>query len=238
MNEFVQQWGGLVLGSLGTLLSLATLVSNGRARRREQRRDSAKLLDEAWDILAGRQGSSWIFEQRNKDERLVEARRLIERAISLDDRYPRAHMYLGVYWQFMEDYKRALICHQRAIELDRTYASAYNNLGRTYGQLGNSKDELESYRLALKYDGDCAYAHYNLGVALFEKGDSGDAISELEWVTSRRHCPAEVFLMLGNACAAAGQEEKAQSQYQTAKAITTEEARSRRDGLFSPPSSP
>jgi len=235
MNQFVQeaaQWGGLVLGGVGTLLSLAGLVSNRTTRRKAQRIESNELLDRAWDIFAGRSGSTWLFEQKNEAERIEEARRLIDKAFSLDKRYPKAHMYLGVYWQFMGEYQRALICHQKAIELDPTYASAYNNLGRTNGQLGDSKAELESYKLALKYDSDFAYARYNLGDALFRMGDFDNAILQLEWVTKRRYCPGKVFMKLGDAYLAAGYKEKANIQYRTAAQLGIAEAESRLEKLF------
>ena len=226
MSQFLQEiarWGGLVLGAIGTLLSLVGLVSNRKTRRKAHRIESDRLLTKAWDILGGRPGSTWIFEQKSESDRLEEARRLIDEALSLDKRYPKAHMYLGVYWQFMGEYKKALICHQRALKLDSRYASAYNNLGRTYRQLGDSKAEIDYYKIALKYDSDFYYARYNLGVALFNKGDFEKAILELELVTKRRHCPCKVFMMLGDAYLAVGLKNKAEIQYQAAALLNPED---------------
>ena len=226
VSQFVQevaQWGGLVLGGIGILLSVVGLVSTRRTRRKAQRIESDRLLSKAWDILVGRPGSTWLFEEKSEADRLEEARRLIDEALSLDRRYPKAHMYRGVYLQCMGEYEKALMCHQRAIELDSRYASAYNNLGRTYGQLGNSEAALENYKLALKYDSDFAYAHYNLGEALFRMGDYDTAILELEWVAKRRHCPGRVLMKLGDAYLATGQKSKAQIQYQTAAQLCPED---------------
>ena len=237
MNQFLNEvtlWGGIVLGSIGTFLSVIGLISNRSIRRKTNRIESDRLLTKVWDILAGHPGSTWIFEQKNEAERLEKARRLIDEALLLDRRYPKAHMYLGVYWQFLGEYKKALMCHKRAIELDNTYASAYNNLGRTYGQLGEWEKELYNYRLALKYDSDLTYARYNLGEALFRKGDIDNAISELERVASCRCCPGKVLMRLGDAYLAAGREQEAKIQYQSAVTLNPEddEVKSRLENLI------
>jgi tetratricopeptide (TPR) repeat protein len=226
LSEFTQAFtslGGFVLGAIGTLLAIIGLIENDKTRKRAQRIESNQLLSQAWDILDGQSGTTWIFGQKNEANRLEEARRLIVEALLKDPNYPKAHMYYGVYWQFMGDYGKALDCHRKAIELDVTYSSAYNNLGKTYSQLGDLDAEIENYRLALRHDPDFAYARYNLGLAFLAKEDAQGAIAELERVTQHRHCPAEVHKQLGNAYRKAGFASKAEEAFRVALELRQEE---------------
>jgi tetratricopeptide (TPR) repeat protein len=196
--------------------------------------ESNQLLSQAWDILGDHPGTTWIFGQKNLADRLEEARRLIIEALLKDPNYPKAHMYYGVYWQFMGDYSKAVDCHRKAIELDVSYPSAYNNLGKTYGQLGDREAELKNYRLALKYDEHFTYAQYNLGVALLAMGDVKGAITELERVTQQRHCPAMVHSQLGHAYRKAGFDLKAEVEFRIALEISPEDEKTRKDSRSSP----
>lgn len=234
MSEFtetISSWGGLALGAIGTVLAIIGLVRNDKTRKRTQRIESNKLLSQAWDILGDHPGTTWIFGQKNVADRLEEARRLIIEALSKDPNYPKAHMYYGVYWQFMGDYGKAVDCHRKAIEIDLTYSSAYNNLGKTYGQIGDREAELENYRFALRHDEHFAYARYNLGVALLSGGDAKGAIAELERVTQHRHCPAKVHSQLGHAYRKAGFASKAEVEFRIALDLSPEDEEAREDLL-------
>ncbi len=195
LTQTVTSWGGLILvGTIGTVLAITSLARNDKIQKRVQRSESNRLLSQAWDILGNRPGTTWIFEYKNNTYRLEEAKRLIKEALRNDPKYPKAHMYKGVYWQFMGNYRKAVDYHRNAIKLNNTYSSAYNNLGRTYRQLGNWEAELKNYRLALKYDEHFTYARHNLGEALLRKGEVKEAIAKLERVTQQQHCPARVHL--------------------------------------------
>lgn len=236
LNEFIQavtSLGGFSLGAIGTLLAIFGLIKNNKTQKRAQRIESNQLLSTAWDILGGHSGAMWIFGENNVDDRLEEAKRLIVGALLKDPNYPKAHMYCGVYWQFMGDYGKALDCHRKAIELDNTYSSAYNNLGKTYRQLGNRDAALENYRLALRHNEHFVYARYNLGLTLLDIGDAQGAIAELEQVTQRRHCPAKVHTKLAQAYRKAGFASKADEEFRIALNLASdEEAREELRTLF------
>jgi hypothetical protein len=101
-------WGGLAIGAIGTLLAIIAFVKKEKALKRSQQIESDQLLYQVWDILGGRAGTTWIFGAKNFADRLEEARRLIAEALSRTPNYPKAHMYLGVYWQFIGEYQKAL----------------------------------------------------------------------------------------------------------------------------------
>lgn len=224
MNGFTQvviSWGGLTIGAIGTLLAIIAFVRKEKVLKRNQRIEADQLLSQAWDILGSRPGTTWIFGAKNFADRLENARRLIAEALSKTPNYAKAYMYLGVYWQFTGDYRKALECHRKAIKLDNTYSSAYNNLGKTYAQMGDWKAASENYKLALKYDEDFAYARYNLGAALLYGGDATGAIAELEKITQQLHCPAAVHLLLGRAYQIGGSSSRAEEEFQIARDLSS-----------------
>lgn len=224
MDRFIQSvlsWGGLTIGAIGTLLAIIAFLRQRKVHESSQQIESDQLLSQAWDILGDRPGTTWIFGAKNFADRLEEARRLIAEALLRTPNYPKAHMYLGVYWQFIGDYQRALECHRKAIDLDGTYVSAYNNLGKTYAQMGNREAAIENYKLALKHDEHFAYARYNLGVSLLDGGDAIGAIAELEKIAQKLHCPPKVHFVLGCAYQMGGFSSKAEEEYQIARDLSS-----------------
>ncbi len=106
MNGFTQTvitWGALAIGATGTLLAIITFLRKEEIQKRNDRIESDQYLYQAWDILGDQSGATWIFGAKNYGDRLEKARRLIADALSLTPYHPKAHMYLGVYWQFKGD---------------------------------------------------------------------------------------------------------------------------------------
>jgi tetratricopeptide (TPR) repeat protein len=229
--QAVTSWGALAIGTIGVVVAIIVLVRNHKTEKRAQRIESNRLLTKAWNILGGQTGATWIFGEKNVANRLEEARGLINEALSRDPGYPKAHMYYGVYLQFMGKYEEAVDSHRKAIKLDTTYSSAYNNLGKTYIQLEDLEAAIENFRLALKYDENFAYAQYNLGVALLAKGDTQKAINELERVTQERHCPPEVHSQLSEAYRMIGLASQAEVESAIAHKLRLENEKARSDLL-------
>lgn len=226
MDGFTQTiitWGGLAIGVIGTLLAIFAYLRKEKALKCTQRIESEQLLSQAWDILGDQSGTTWIFGTINRADRLEEARRLITEALLRTPNYPKAHMYLGVYWQFIGDCQKALECHRKAIKLDNTYASAYNNLGKTYNQMGNPEAAIENFKLALKHDVNFSYARYNLGAALLGGNDIKGAIAELEKIAQQPHCPAKVHFVLGHAYQIGGFSSKAEDEFQIARDLSSKD---------------
>jgi arylsulfatase A-like enzyme/Flp pilus assembly protein TadD len=106
-----------------------------------------------------------------------------QKALSLDDDYPKAFNNLGsAYLSIFLKTKDPIACQKsienfkKAIELDPDYASAYNGLGAAYLQAGNLEGAVSCLEKALSLNPDTGQATYNLGLAYMAKGDNSRAL--------------------------------------------------------------
>jgi adenylate cyclase len=67
----------------------------------------------------------WILQWSQDPQTLEQASALAQKAITLDDSLPGAHMILGVVCQWKRQPEQAIVEGERATTLDPNYADAY-----------------------------------------------------------------------------------------------------------------
>ncbi len=106
--------------------------------------------------------ASCYFERDN----LVEARKLVDQVLELDDRNARAFGLRGAL-KFREGHLGSARSDlQRALRLDENNAYNHNYLGVVYHEMGRTEESIEHLRKAVAVDPDYMSAHFNLAVIL------------------------------------------------------------------------
>jgi tetratricopeptide (TPR) repeat protein len=94
-----------------------------------------------------------------------------EEAIRLRPDFAIAHDLLGITWQHLGEWGRAVLCHRQAIRLSPSLAPAHNNLGNALKGQGKWAEALEAFEQAHRLEPARPQFAFNLGVTLHEQGD-------------------------------------------------------------------
>jgi Tfp pilus assembly protein PilF len=109
-----------------------------------------------------------IFLQRQGKHQL--ALKLLEEAILSDLAYVKAYNAMGVSYDYLGDYPRAIEAYKRALKLNPDLAYVQNNLGYSYLLKGDVDAAIVAFKAAIALDSQNAKYHNNLGLAYAEKG--------------------------------------------------------------------
>lgn len=89
---------------------------------------------------------------------------------------PRINNNLGVIYNQMMAYDKAIIVLTKAVAGDPYYAEAYTNLGVSFSGLGRREDAIKAYETSIELDPAYREAYYNLGNLYYRAGDKIKAI--------------------------------------------------------------
>jgi tetratricopeptide (TPR) repeat protein len=108
-----------------------------------------------------------------KQKNFIDAKELLERAVSIKPDLTVAHNNLGNVYKCMGDEDGAVKCFKKAISIEPNSAMAHYNLGNSLKIQGNLDEAVLSYKNALSIKPDYAEAHFNLST-LRKCSDYGD----------------------------------------------------------------
>jgi tetratricopeptide (TPR) repeat protein len=97
----------------------------------------------------------------------------LQKIISENREYARAHNYLGLAYLQQKNYSTAKYSLLESIKINPKYAKAHNNLGVLYEELGDTAKAIESYTMASRIDPENPDSFYNLGLA-YDSLDDGE----------------------------------------------------------------
>ena len=109
-----------------------------------------------------------IFLQRKGKHKL--ALELLEEAILADLAYVKAYNAMGVSYDYLRDYPRAIEAYKRALKLNPDLAYVQNNLGYSYLLQGDFDSAIDAFKAAVALDYQSAKYHNNLALAYAQKG--------------------------------------------------------------------
>jgi serine/threonine protein kinase/tetratricopeptide (TPR) repeat protein len=148
--------------------------------------DSALQLDPRYALAyAGRGDAYWKMYESSKDPRWVESSRQdCERALSIDNGLPAAHVCLGAFYGGTGHYQEAAAEFNRAIETEPTNDDAYREQAEAYQRLGRYAQAEATYRRAIELRPHY-WAGYNwLGVFYYHRAQYREAAEMFEQVTA------------------------------------------------------
>ncbi|OQA13158.1 MAG: TPR repeat-containing protein YrrB [bacterium ADurb.Bin363] len=113
---------------------------------------------------------------------------MCQRAIELDYGYSLGHIYIGLVYRDMKEYKKALGEFLKALDIEKEMKTPESSIalnahvlsGMTYVELNNFDKALAEYDLAIKIDPDYPPSHAGLGALYYKKRDKTKAKEEFE----------------------------------------------------------
>ena len=100
----------------------------------------------------------------------------LQKIISENKEYARAHNYLGLAYLQQKNYSTAKHSLLESIKINPKYAKAHNNLGVLYEELGETAKAIESYKTASRIDPEDPDSFYNLGLAYDSLEDGENSV--------------------------------------------------------------
>jgi glycosyltransferase involved in cell wall biosynthesis len=123
---------------------------------------------------------------------LEEARRLFERARSLDPRFALAWFFEGVALSKLDRHQQALVCFQKAEQLGQRTALAAELAADSFYNLRQFPSAADSYRLALRRDPSNPLVESKLGLAELRSGDTPGGLFRLRRAVASRPAAPEL----------------------------------------------
>lgn len=100
---------------------------------------------------------------------LESAKKMYERALKLNRKYPEAINNLGTIHYARKSYRRAISAYRKALQLNPDSASIYSNLGTAYFARKDYRRAIECYEKAISLDPDVFERRGTSGVLLQER---------------------------------------------------------------------
>ena len=132
-------------------------------KKSEEKKDS----DYVWEAFE--KAIYFLFEKEYE-----KALPYLEIAIQVEPAF--AYFGMGICYQELESYSKAIEAYKQVINLIPDQAIVYYNLGIAYYGLSLHKDAIESYKQAIRIDPDFSEAYFRLGQIYFPLGRYIDAI--------------------------------------------------------------
>jgi Flp pilus assembly protein TadD len=117
------------------------------------------------------------FQSINKHRLALSA---LEDAILADPKSVRAYNAMGISYDYLQDFTRAVLAYKRALVLDPDFADAHNNLGYSYFLQGKLDDAQEAFKDAIHLQPHNSKFHNNLAMVYAKKGQYDDAFAEFK----------------------------------------------------------
>ena len=118
--------------------------------------------------------------QKHKKNNFQDAKKFYIETLKLNPNYSAAHNNLGILFNQLKEYKKAIKCFERVIQIDPNDSVAYSNLGNIIINLGEHQKAISYFEKAIQINPNYTDAYYNLGNTLNEIGEYQKAISYFE----------------------------------------------------------
>jgi tetratricopeptide (TPR) repeat protein len=176
-DPFLAETTRYKIGTRWTLMVAQELLTSGRPtealnllrQKGAERSDNFNMV-----LLLGR-----AYSQSNY---VAEAKRTLERAMSMDPQYPTVHFELGNLAAGMEQWSEAVTHYRKTLECNPGFSEAYLNIGVCQRAMGNSQQAIASFREACRRLPQNAAAHFELAQLLHE---TNGALDEVRKFTDR-----------------------------------------------------
>ena len=109
------------------------------------------------------------------------ALKVLEDVILVDATHVKAYNAMGITYDILRDFPRAVEAYKRALRLNPDLAYVQNNLGYSYFLQGNLDSAIEAFKAAIILDENNGKYHNNLGLAYAKKGLYDDALTEFRF---------------------------------------------------------
>jgi adenylate cyclase len=139
----------------------------------------------AYAVLGGLYWWQWAVQWTQNPQSLEQAFALAQKAVTLNDSLPLAHVILGHAYQWKKQHEQAIVEAERALTLDPNCAACYAELGQILNLAGRPAEAIGMVEKAMRLDPQTAvrYAAY-LGRAYRLTGRYEEAIVAFKKILS------------------------------------------------------
>jgi tetratricopeptide (TPR) repeat protein len=115
------------------------------------------------------------FQKKNRHQvALVELKEIIQ----IDPAFVKAYNAMGFSYEFLGDFKKAILSYKLALKIDPNLDYLYNNLGFAYLLSENYDSAIDAFQKAIALNDQNKRFHNNLGLAYAKKGQFDLAIKQ------------------------------------------------------------
>lgn len=162
----------LALSTLSLLLSFLTFFGNRSQKQRQELSEINSWLFDAWLLLGADLKVESIVSFGGRDK-LFEAKRLIDKCITIRPSYSESYRVLGLYYIARKNSVKAIENFKIAIKLDRCNSNAFLNYAKLLSDQGDYTSAIGMINRAIEIDSHNKLAHSTLGnIFLFMKMDT------------------------------------------------------------------
>jgi len=152
-----------------------------------------------------------------------------ERVLELDPKFMKAYDNLGLTYEALGDYDRAITTYTQAVNLNRQQASPSPwpplNLGALLNKLDKFDQAEISLRESLRYEPRFPKAHYELGLLLEKQKKDAEAIQELQQAAQYDPAYPEPHYVLGRIYRRLGENDQADQEWKAFQKLKQEHPR-------------
>lgn len=113
-------------------------------------------------------------------------------AVEAQPTYARAYNAMGVSYDFLGDYAKAIEAYKKTIQVEPKGDYAHNNLGYSYLLNGDFEQAIESFKRAVALNGKSTLYHNNLGFAYAKSGKFNLALEEFKLAVGEKKAHASL----------------------------------------------
>jgi len=172
---------------LSTVASCSTVYYySNRQHPNELGADRYKITDKDLTQFASalrpyRGNPDTLYQQAcylQKRKKYKPALKVLEDVILADPSHVKAYNAMGVTYDILRDFPRAIEAYKRALRLNPDFAYVHNNLGYSYFLQGHFDSAIEAFKAAISLDEGNIRYHNNLGLVYAKKGLYDQAVKE------------------------------------------------------------
>jgi tetratricopeptide (TPR) repeat protein len=141
--------------------------------------NSAHMLMYCADYLTNKDTLKMLPE-KEKEIRLLKAKKIITKAINIYDPFPDAHYLYGKIWYELKNYDSAYVGYKKAMSLNPGKAMYHNNVGTCLFSLGRYDEAAKEFMEAMNIDKNDADPPFNLGSAYGSMGERYKMMNDRE----------------------------------------------------------
>ena len=158
----------------------------------------------------------WKQYNQNNLGAAIEA---FQEAISINPNYGYSHYSLGLTYDKMRLYEKAIPHYKQAIRLDPDSSHIYVKLGYDYIFLSRWQEAYDAYKQAIRIDPDNIDAHIGLAACYDQQGRLQEAVKAMEQALLIDPNHARANFLMGGFFATIGQTALALEKYKILKEI-------------------
>ena len=224
--ELVNQWQVPAFG-LGIAMGLVLAACMFLTRKQVACwRDSETLFRRMIAAVEGNYMAHYnLGNLYSRQDRLPEAVRQYEAALSAEPNYAEAHNNLGAVLLRQGRFDDAVVHYSSAVRLKPEYLY-YFNLANALVDAGKPAEAIPTYQQALRLNPNASQAHHNLGLVLQAQGQAEAAIAQFRAAIQFQPDYESAEHNLANRLADAGRLDEAIAHYQAALRLDPSHAES------------